>query len=317
MKLTIVSFGLVALVACTSAPATGDDAVALPAVTVAAGPDSESLLLAHIVVALLDVNEIAGEVVNFVDSRDSRQALELGAVDLRIGYTGETWLETLARADPPSNPRESFAAVRDFDAQRGITWLPPRFSENGHGPPANATFAFVIQGPPSADADLVTMSQFASRLSARPEAMVCVDREFATRPDGLPAVLSAYSVRSDRAFLAAEPDQAVLGVAAGDCLAGLTTTTDPDAFLAGLRPLIDDLGVFPAFVPSVQIRTDIADDRPQIRFAVMPLPLQLTTPMLAQWNARVRAGESIEDVATSVALQLREGAGTTSPNAET
>jgi osmoprotectant transport system substrate-binding protein len=262
-----------------------------PPIRVAAGPDAETVLLAHTTVRLLELGGLPAEVVAFSEARDARQALELGDVDVRPGYTGETWLETLGRDNPPGDPTTSFLAVRDHDLDEGIRWLRPRFLEGIDQPPANATFAFVVQGPPSADADLRTMSQLAARLAERPDARVCVDREFGARPDGLRAVLEAYSMRSDRPFLAAGPAEAVLGVAAGDCLAGLTTATDGAAWAAGLRPLVDDLRVFPAFLPLPQIRTDVLDEHRSIQVALGPMAAQLTTALLGRWNAEVAAGD--------------------------
>jgi osmoprotectant transport system substrate-binding protein len=298
---------------CTSPEATSGEPVALQddldPVRVAAGPDAESLLLAHTLGELLELAGTPAQLVSFSESSDARQAMELGAVDVRVAYTGETWLEVMGLVDPPGDPRASFVAVRDHDDPEGIVWLRPRFLEGLDQPPANATFAFVVQGPPSAGADLRTMSELASRLSEQPDARVCVDREFGDRADGLRAVLAAYSVRSDREFLAADPEEAVRGVAAGACIAGLTTATDGAAWAAGLRPLVDDLRVFPAFVPLPQLRTELLEERPSIRVALGPMSSQLTTSLLGGWNARVWAGEAVEEVAADAARELLSRAG--------
>lgn len=302
-----------------AAPDEGDDVADVEAepeqdpVRIAAGPDAESLLLAHVMVSLLELGGLPATVVAFSDAGDGRQAIELGDVDVRVGYTGETWLETLGRANPPGDPRASYDAVRNHDEGEGILWLRPRFAEGIDQPPANATFAFVVQGPPAIDADLRTMSQLAARLSERPDAAVCVDREFGARPDGLRAVLEAYSIRAERTFLGADPEEAVLGVAAGDCIAGLTTATDGLAWQAGQRPLIDDLRVFPAFVPLPQIREAVLAERPAIRVALGPMAAQLTTALLGRWNARVAAGDPMEEIAADAARALLERAGRAVP----
>ncbi len=278
-------------------------------VRVASGPDPETMLLAHLMVTMLELRGLPATVVDVGDARASRQALERGEIEVRPGYTGEAWLETLGRPDPPGDPVESYLDVRDHDEREGILWLRPREGEGIDEAPANATFAFVVQGPPSVDADLRTMSQLAARLSEQPDAVVCVDQEFGERPDGLPAVLSAYSVRSDRSFVAASPEEAVVGVAAGDCLAGLTTATDGAAWRAGLRPLVDDLQVFPAFVPLPQIRLEAVSEEPEIRTALGPIAAYLSTELLGRWNARVAAGEPVEEVASDAAEVLYERAG--------
>ena len=271
---------------------------------IGAGPDMETTFLAELMAVLLREAQVAAEVVPFSEARDSRQALELGAIDLRTGYTGEAWLEVLGRADPPGDPEESFGAVRRHDAREGIVWLRPSFGDGPGAPPANATFAFMVQGQAPGETDLQTMSQLAARLSEQPEAVVCVDQEFGNRPDGLRAVLAAYSVRSDREFLAADPDEAVRGVLAGDCLAGLTTATDGAAWGSGLRPLVDDLQVFPAFVPLPQVDAAVLEEEPRVREALQPLVMHLTTERLGRANARILAGEPIEAVAQETAAQL-------------
>jgi len=273
---------------------------------VGAGPDAESLLLGHVIAWLMTHGGVPATVVAFSDTGDGRQAIELGDVDLRVGYTGETWLDTLGRPNPPGDPRASFEAVREHDRDHDIVWLRPRFEDGIDQPPANSTFAFVVQGPPAVDADLHTMSQLAARLSERPEAAMCVDEEFGSRPDGLRAVLEAYSIRAQRTFLSADPEGAVRGVATGDCIAGLTVATDGRAWQAGQRPLIDDLRVFPAFVPLPQIRDEVLAEHPRIRTALYPLTMQLTTALLGRWNARVVAGEPIEEVAENAGRVLLE-----------
>lgn len=286
-----------------------------PVLEVGTGPDTESRLLAAVMVELLGAAGLPAEVVDFADSGDARQAIELGAIDARPAYTGEAWLEVLERADPPADPRTSFVRVNEFDERNGLVWMRPRFDAEGgfSTPPANATFAFVVRGPPSVDADLRTMSQLATRLAERPDEELCVDEEFAARSDGLPAVLETYRIRLDYNVLATPPEDAARLVAAGRCIAGLTTATDPQAWLLNLRPLVDDLQVFPAFVVVPQYREEVRRETPGLVPAIGPLPANLTTELLGRWNARVAAGEPMAVVAADAARELLERAGRREP----
>lgn len=287
-----------------------------PLLRVGTGPDLESRLLATVIVELLAAAEIPAEVVEFADARDARQALELGAVDVRPAYTGEAWLEVLGRADPPADPRTSLARVKDFDERNGIVWMRPGFPRDGTGPerpPANATFAFFVPGPPGVSADLRTMSQLATRLAEQPDAMVCVDEEFADRPDGLVAVWETYRVRLDREVYAVSPEDAPPLVAAGECVAGLSTATAGEAWRLGLHPLVDDLQVFPAFVVVPTYREEAVDSHPGLEPALTPLAANLTTGMLGRWNARLVAGAPLALVATEAAQELLVLAGRVAP----
>ena len=286
-----------------------DEPAAPPSLRVAVGPDAESRILASTIGVLLEDVGIVAELVAFADGRSTRQAIELGDVDLAIAYSGEEWLSRLGRANPPADPLVGLEALAEADRARGLTWLLPSVGAGTGGgveePPANATFAFFVAGPPAADADLRTLSELSLRLSERPELSLCVDTEFGRRPDGLAALLSAYSVRRDRPFLAADPVEAVLGVLSGDCIAGLSHATDGLAWRSGLQPLADDLRFFPAFVPSPVVRTVVLEQVPGIQRALRPLLDGLSTGVLGRANGEVASGASIESVAADLAVLLR------------
>ncbi|MDX1657289.1 MAG: glycine betaine ABC transporter substrate-binding protein [Nitriliruptorales bacterium] len=299
----------------TMAEPTPSPSVQVPLVRVGTSSDPESRLLAAIQAELLEAAGMSATVEEFRDNRDARQALELGDIDVRPAYTGEAWLEVLGRADPPGDPLTSYLRVRDHDQEQGITWLRPSFGrgDTSHDtPPANATFAFVVRGPPGRYADLQDMTDLATRLAEEPDAEVCVDPEFADRPDGLSQVWDVYGV-ADRPVLGVPPADAVLAVSRGACIAGLTTTTDGMAWSLGLKPLVDDLEIFPAFVVAPQIRDVLREERPQVVAALAPMPGQLTTELLGRWNARVVGGETIEEVAADAARTLLELAGRPAP----
>ncbi len=282
-----------------------------PSLRVAVGPDAESQILARTIELLLDDVGTTTELVAFADGRSTRQAIELGDVDLVIAYSGEEWLGSLGRPNPPADAVVGLEVLAAADRARGLTWLLPDVGAAAgtasglEEPPANATFAFFVAGPPSADADLRTLSELSLRLSQRPELSLCVDIEFGRRPDGLAALLSAYSVRRDRPFLAADPAEAVLGVLSGDCVAGLSHATDGLAWRSGLKPLVDDLRFFPAFVPSPVVRTAVLEDLPDIGSALRPLLDGLSTGMLGRANGEVASGVAVEVVARDLAVRLR------------
>lgn len=308
--LVVAALGAAACSAPAAAPSEPAPSTVEP-VRIGAAPQSESRLLATIVRHLLEDAGIPAAVSVKENARDARRALELGealgGVDVLPGYTGQTWLEYLDRPDPPGDPRTSYRRVRQIDADDGIVWLRPAFGSEQRidRPPANATFAFFVRGTPSVNASIRTMSQLATRLGERPGSTLCIDEEFFRGPDGFGAVSRAYGIDDEdvRPF-GVGPEDAVRGVAAGDCLAGLSTATDGDAWRAGLQPLRDDLDVFPAFVVAVQVTEDLLADRPEVEAAVRPLSRQLTTRLLGVWNARVAGRAPVEEVARDAATEL-------------
>jgi osmoprotectant transport system substrate-binding protein len=276
-----------------------------PALRIAIGPEPESRLLAATIAVLLADAGIAAEPVVLADGRSARQAIELGDAELAVAYSGEEWLTRLGRADPPADPAAAFAGLVEADRPRGLTWLVPASGSGAEEPPANATFAFFVAGPPSVHADLRTLSELSLRLSERLELSLCVDTEFGRRGDGLAALLSAYSVRRDRPFLAADPADAIVRVRDGDCIAGLSHATDGRAWRAGMHPLVDDLRFFPAFVPAPVVRTATLEAMPDLGPALRPLVDGLSTGLLGRANGAVLGGAGIESVAADLVVRLR------------
>ena len=281
----------------TSSAATG------PLVRIGVGPEQESALLGAVFAALAEQGGFGTQVVAFADSAAVRQALEVGDVDLAPGYTGQTWLEELGRENPPGDPRTSFQGVSAADESNGITWLRPAFdmAAGVGGPPADATLALWVT--PDVAIEAPSIAELGSALAARRDAEVCLDPEFAARDDGWTAVSQRYSIAA-RVLVEATPAEAVAGVAAGQCTVGLSTLTDGQAWAAGLVPLADPLEVFPAFVVSVQFNDRALERSPGLDAALQPLADRLTTALLGTWNARVQAGEDLEQVALVAVTQL-------------
>jgi len=296
--------GAVVLAACT------DEApeVAEPGLRIAVGAEPEAQLLGRTVALLLAEVGVTAEPLVLADGRSVRQAIELGDAELAVAYSGEEWLASLGRADPPADPAEAFTALVDADAAQGLTWLVPPSGSGLEEPPANATFAFFVAGPPSVHADLRTLSELSLRLSERPALSLCVDTEFGRRDDGLASLLSTYSVRRDRPFLAADPDEAIARVQAGDCIAGLSHATDGQAWRAGMHPLLDDLRVLPAFVPAVMVRSEVLAGEPGLAAALRPFVEGLSTGLLGRANGAVVAGADPDGVAADLAAQLERAA---------
>jgi glycine betaine/choline ABC-type transport system substrate-binding protein len=306
---------LLLAVACT--PVATEPAEPTPTgavVRIGSGPEPEADLLAMILYELAASAGYEPRVVERAGGGAARQALEVGDVDVLPGYTGQAWLEVLGQPNPPGDPRTSYARVASVDGANGIEWLRPEFElEAGvDGPPADATFGLFVRGFPARTADLVTITQLATRLAEDPDAQVCVDEDFAVRPDGWEALASAYSI-APRVLRTARPTEALRGVATGDCLVGLGAATAGEAWAAGLRLLEDPLQVFPAFVVSVQLRDEVAEAESGLVEAFEPLADELTTALLGTWNGQVVRGVPVDEVAAEAARTLRQRAGLVAP----
>lgn len=261
--------------------------------------DQESLLLGHVLAELLAAGGWSAEVVQFGQAADVRRAIEFREIDLMPAYTGAVWLDEFGWADPEGDPATSYERVREADARRGLVWLPPTG--------ANATFAFVVAGPPATTAVHQTLTDLVVAVNTDPDAMLCVDPDFAERPDGFAELARLYSVHDEvlaNQLLAAPPEEAVVGVTRGGCVAGLTTATDGHAWIAGMRVLSDPQRTFPAFIVAAVVPESVLAEQEGLEAALAPFGEVLTTERLAAWNGRRVLGEPAEEIAVDAAATL-------------
>lgn len=269
-------------------------------VRIGAGPEGESRLVAHVLAELLEDDGIDAEVDDrFRSTADARQGLELGTVDVVPSYTGAVWLEEYGLPNPPRDVDASYDRVAELDADDGLVWLPPTR--------VNATFAFVVNGPPGRWAHLERVFDL-SVLNTEPDEKLCVDQSFAERTDGLqslvPRVIPLDRQVLSEQILEATPDQAVTAVVRGDCLAGLTSATHGGAWSSGLKTLRDERQGFPAFVLAPVVREELVEQRPEAVAALRRFDDRVGTAWLARWNARVTQVGDPAEVAEEAVEEL-------------
>lgn len=274
-----------AVVACSPAGAT-------PAVVIGAGSTDEQHLLAALTREAMRRDgvpvEVAADLGGTLGLR--RQALA-DRIDLFWDYTGAAWSLGLREPAPPADPLDSWERVRRADRDQGLRWLAPT--------DANATFALVVRRGDLPAAGQRDLGWLAGELSGGGRRL-CADRDFITRADGLASLAVEYGI--DLATLptrAATEEEAIEGVRAGDCFAGLVTATSGAARAADLVPVADELRVFPAFVVAPVVRAGSTADEPVVVGALRAVARGLDTATLAELNARVAAGEAPDVVAAA------------------
>lgn len=252
-------------------------------VVVGVGSTTEQRVLAALTVAALERTGIAVRPVGeTADVGDLRRQAESGDVDLFWDYTGSALsLALLPRQPPPAVAEESFERVARADEERNeFVWLGPTR--------ANATLALFVRAADAPETER-TLTWLSRELSAGQP--LCADPDFLAREGGLTSLAEEYSIAVEalRTVPAPEAD-AIAGVAGGQCFAGLATATSGEAEGAGLVPVDDDLGVFPAFVVAPVVRAPALTAEPRIPDALAPV-LDLDTAALRRLNGRVEAGE--------------------------
>jgi osmoprotectant transport system substrate-binding protein len=278
--------GVLLLSACDPVDPSADAAV-----VIGVGSTLEQQVLAALTVAALTDAGMETRVLADLGATPGlrRQAIA-GEVDVFWDYTGAAWALGLGQQNPPAEPLESFQRVRQEDQGNGLTWLEPSS--------ANATLALFVDErnlPPTPEPN--GMGWLAGKLSIDEEAL-CVDDDFRRRPGGLEALATAYPMDLGRLeVVSADEGTAIRNVAEGRCFAGLATATSGEARNAGLVPVEDELGVFPAFVVAPVARTVRLLAQPEIEAALDPVVEGLDTMRLAELNAEAARGAVPEELA--------------------
>lgn len=255
---------------------------------------TEQLIMCYITIyALNSAGADATDHCGLVGSNTVRNALTSGQVDLYWEYTGTAWASYLKHTNTIADPQELFQAVKEEDAENGISWLPPASLNN--------TFALVVKTEKGEELGVSTLSEYAALAKAHPDdASICTASEFAVRNDGLPGLEKHYGFRL--------PDDDVHQVAQGaiykltangdPCNFGQGTATDGRVLSLGLTVLEDDKSFFPIYNPAPNVRTSVLKDHPEIADVLEPIAQSLDEETITKLNSRVDVdGEQPEDVA--------------------
>ena len=241
----------------------------------------EQLLLGQLTIQMLAA--AGAEVTDDTDIQGStatRQALLRGDIDVYYDYTGTAWTTYLGHPSSIQDPTEQYEAVAAEDRRKnGLVWGEPAAFDNRYAIAVTEEFA--------ERTGVATLSDMSDLLAAHPDAAVCVEAEFASRPDGLPGLAAAYGF--------ALPDSTVTTVGAGGiyqqvdsgrCDFGEVFTTDGRVRIYGLALLVDDRGFFPPYNGAPVVRAEDPAGRAMLE-VLAPLTVTLTTEVMTELNTEV------------------------------
>lgn len=218
-----------------------------------------------------------------VSSQAVRSSIERGDIDANWDYTGTAWITYLGHEKPIQETKAQFDAVKEEDErENGLSWITPA--------PLNNTYALALKRSKAEELGITKLSEVKDLL-ASPEgkdATLCVESEFANRPDGLPGLQKAYGLR----FAKNRTKRLDTGLiysqtGNGTCTFGEVFTTDGRVENLDLLTLEDDRKFFPIYQAALNIRTAALEEHPQIEEVMQPVAEKLTTKTMQRLNARV------------------------------
>jgi osmoprotectant transport system substrate-binding protein len=222
--------------------------------------------------------------VNLGGTAVARSALESGDIDVYMEYNGTGWAVHLGLEDPSFDSEELSAGVKELDLERNnIVWV-------GRSP-FNNTYGFV-SSPEATEANggAFTIQSMMEYVRDNPDAVVCMESEFPTRPDGLILTENATGIElpsGQQTIL----DTGVIytETAANNCTFGEVFTTDGRIPALNLT-LVEDPGVNIVYNVSATFREDTFNLAPEAFQSLTDAILNpLTNERMAELNALVSA----------------------------
>lgn len=256
---------------------------------------TEQLILGQIAVQSLsaagfDVQDETG----IQGSDNARRAMLNGDIDVMWEYTGTAWLTYEAKEEVIKDPREQYEAIRDLDLKENkMVWLDPPA-------PMNNTYAIVVKPETAKKHGLKGISDI-EKIPAD-ERSFCVDTEYSNRSDGLAQLRKDYEV-SEKDLPQSKVQVMDSGVVytsvdEGECTLGSAYSTDGRIKALELQMLNDDKKVFPIYNPSINVKSDFAEEYPQLEEIFKPIAEKLDTETVTELNAQAdQEGRNPDDVA--------------------
>jgi len=188
-----------------------------------------------------------------------REAMEFGDIDICAEYTGTAWMVHLAHEYRPGmDNNEVYRLVKEEDEGNGFVWLNPIWNNN--------TFALASWPEFVEKHRLKTLSDLASLYREKQgKIKTFIGLEFATRPDGLPALERHYDFKVAQFSLVTEPPGASLrSLAEHKVDVARVFGTDAEVAELGWHVYVDDKAFFPPYDLVPYVGKEVLDRYPEI-----------------------------------------------------
>ena len=278
---------------CDGVEAGSVDSKALDGVKVSVGSKEfdEQLVLGQLTIKMMCAAgaDVTDE-TNTKGSTQTRKKLIDGVTDVVWEYTGTGWINYLGHDKPITDPQAQYDAVKKEDlAKNQLVWGPLA--------PFNNTYAFATTDEFAEKNGLKSHSDMAAYIKKNPSATVCVESEFAARPDGYPGFKKTYGITGGK-LKSLGTGVVYTQLDKGNCDFGEIFTTDGRLAALGLSVLDDDKGYFPLYNGVAVTRADFDKEHPEMLKVLEPLSKELTTEVMTDLNKKISSdGEPADQIA--------------------
>jgi osmoprotectant transport system substrate-binding protein len=278
---------------CDGVKAGSVDPKALDGVKVSVGSKEfdEQLVLGQLTIKMMcAAGADVKDETNTKGSTQTRKKLIDGVTDVVWEYTGTGWINYLGHDKPITDPQAQYDAVKKEDlAKNQLVWGPLG--------PFNNTYAFATTDEFAEKNGLKSHSDMAAYIKKNPSSTVCVESEFAARPDGYPGFKKTYGITGGK-LKSLGTGVVYTQVDKGNCDFGEIFTTDGRLAALGLTVLDDDKGYFPLYNGVAVTRADFDKEHPEMLKVLEPLTKELTTDVMTELNKKISSdGEPADKIA--------------------
>ena len=219
---------------------------------------TEQYVVGELMKILLEENDYKVDYKSGMGTAIVRKALEEGAIDLYMEYTGTGWMTHLGHLFEGESADELYQKVKKEDAEKDLIWLDPIKCNN--------TYALAIKREFSEEHNLKTLSDLARYVKEeKGKVPIASGFEFYARPDGLIGLMKLYE-------FAFHPDY--IKVMAPGLTFGFLQQKEVDVTMVfGTDPVVqkynwvvlqDDKSFFPPYDLCPVITKESADKYPEV-----------------------------------------------------
>jgi osmoprotectant transport system substrate-binding protein len=254
-------------------------------ITVGSKDFDEQLILGEILVAAFEeAGATVDNKVNLGGTSVARAALESGDIDIYMEYNGTGWGVHLGQEDASFDPEVLTSGVAALDlTENGIVWVGRSPFNNTYGFASSPEVTEANGGP-------FTLTSMMEYTQANPDAIVCMESEFPSRPDGL------ILTETHTGITLPDSQQRILDTgiiytetAANNCDFGEVYATDGRIPALGMT-LVEDPGVNLLYNVSGTMGQDKYNEAPDAFDAIINAILApLTNVRMAELNGYVSA----------------------------
>ncbi len=248
-------------------------------IVISSKPEVEGVIMGNIIAELLDYHtdyEIERN-LGLGATDIIANAMQIGEIDIYPEYSGSYYSAIMKLAPVPgTSPEDLYEQVRIANEQAGVTYLAPYGFNNTY-----------TLGVLPETAQKYNLSKISDLIGVSNNFILACDQEFPHRADGIPALQAVYEGLDFAGYLQFS------GVFMYEALltdeVEIMTPFATDALLKQYDIVIleDDLSAFPSYDMGTMVRTEIAEQYPDIIPILEQLEGTLTDDEMADLNAQV------------------------------